>query len=118
MAYNGGLNSKIHSSSSRAIHLVVELRRSPDALSTVVVSHRGSIGPATRHRVVAPCAISPLMRATTARRRTHRWSRSSLLASRWIAPPLVVVVTPAPPRPRLRLNRRRDRRRAVAAGLR
>ncbi|KAK9112025.1 hypothetical protein Scep_019544 [Stephania cephalantha] len=55
MTFNGGLNSKNLrlSSSSRAIHRVVELRRRHNPTSTVVVSRRGSIGLATRHRTVA-----------------------------------------------------------------
>ncbi|KAK9118532.1 hypothetical protein Scep_016625 [Stephania cephalantha] len=53
--YGLGPHHGLHLSSfSRATHRVVELRRSHDALSTVVVSRRGSIGPTTRHRVVAP----------------------------------------------------------------
>ncbi|KAK9083810.1 hypothetical protein Scep_030281 [Stephania cephalantha] len=96
MAYNGGLNSKIHSSSSRAIHRVVELRRSHDALSTVVVSRRGSIGPATRHRVVAPrcsqaaaAAIACSLRATAAARHSGSTATAALLEPLLLASVLV-----------------------------
>ncbi|KAK9113980.1 hypothetical protein Syun_020777 [Stephania yunnanensis] len=53
MAFNGDFNPKTHSSSLQAIHCAVELRRSRASLSTIVVFCRGSIGPATRHRVIA-----------------------------------------------------------------
>ncbi|KAK9107098.1 hypothetical protein Syun_023109 [Stephania yunnanensis] len=82
------------SSSLRAIHRAVELRRSHASLSIVVVSRQRSIGPTTRHRAAAAIAaavatgetlplLAGVLRAAACRLpRSRATSRSAAAAGR------------------------------------
>ncbi|KAK9112272.1 hypothetical protein Scep_019791 [Stephania cephalantha] len=100
------------------MHRVVELCRSHASLSTVVVSRRGSIGPAMRHRAVAPRRSSRSFRCCATIAESPLLSPASLLPRRRPGGPRRCsssspqprhLVAAAAGRPRLRLNRRRDR---------